>query len=297
MKRRALIIGITGQDGTLLSALLSANGFAVDGLPRDFRLDDKKQISEVLQRHYDHVYYLAARHSSSQSPVDEEFAPYHQVNFQGPLNFIESIRDIAPRSRFFYAGSSHMFGKGAGTAFEENSPMRPICYYGLSKYLAHEMIRFFRSEFGLHLSCGILFNHESSLRSPEFLSRKLVLAAEEISRTGKGSLEIGSLEQVVDWGYAPDYVEAMKMMLEKDQGDDYIIASGAPRSVRDLTDAVFKHFGLDYRQYVREKSEIIVNPRGTVLGNPSKANNQLGWKPKHTFEDWVPLICGPQKSG
>lgn len=295
---KTLIVGATGQDGRLLNERLSAGGHMVNCSQRDFPLTDAVRVRELLSEKFDRIFYLAAVHGSSEAVPANSLQDYLPVNTHGPQLFMETISEMKLRSRLFFAGSSHMFGISDGKPLSEKSAMEPICFYGLSKLLTYKTAQFYRRTEGLHFSTGILFNHESALRKRSFLSRKVIEAAMAISRNRKDELVVGKLDQQVDWGYAPDYVEAMDLILSSEIADDFIISSGHLASVRDFVSCVFGYFGLDYTRHVREDSVLLgKTDRGVLFGDSSKLRKVTGWQPRHSFHEWVHLMCEAIQKG
>lgn len=294
--KNILVVGAYGQDGLILSQKLESEGHLVVKIGREFPLLDFDKICDLLQCNtYDEIYYLAAFHSSSERQnIDKQptFINYFQVNHQGPVNFIEAMRIFSPQSKFFFAGSSHLFGKNFDGMQSEETEMKPICFYGISKLMTYKFIQSYRSRFNLFLVNGILYNHESIFRKDTFLSKKVIKAAFEISLGKLDSLEMGNLDQKMDWGYAPNYVDAMRETLQVSSGDDYIISSGELHDVREFIDIVFTFFNLDYKKFVTQNTEILTGiDRGVLHGNNLKVRNNTNWRPLPSFKEWIEKIC------
>jgi GDPmannose 4,6-dehydratase len=304
--RTALITGITGQDGSYLAELLLAKGYEVHGIVRRSSTFGTQRIERIFDRlhlHYgdvtdggamarivaeiepDELYNLAA-----QSHVRVSFDQPHytaEAVALGALNVLEAARAV-PCCRVYQASSSEMYGQVVETPQREATPFRPRSPYGVAKVYAHWITVNYRESYGMHASCGILFNHESPRRGETFVTRKITRAAARIARGEQDKLYLGNLDARRDWGHAADYVEAMWLMLQEDDPDDYVIATGETHSVREFCERAFAHVGLDYRDHVE------IDPRyyrpaevDLLLGDPSKARRQLGWVPKVTFEGLV----------
>jgi len=303
----ALITGIGGQDGSYLSEFLLDKGYRVvgtvpDGDPvnidrirhlldrieiaRDDLLDQDR-IETIFRDHRpDEVYNFAANSVLA--------ASFHQpilatmVLAMGVTRILEAIRKITPEARFFQASSSEIFGKPAEVPQSEATPFHPRNPYGVSKVYGHLMTITYRENYNLYACSGILYNHESPRRSPEFVTRKITHTAARIKLGLARELRLGNLDARRDWGYAGDYVRAMWLMLQQPRPDDYVLATGETHSVRDLCEEAFSHAGLDYREYVVQEAESFRPPEAAQLvGNPAKANRVLGWKREVSFRDLV----------
>ncbi|MDQ0284961.1 GDPmannose 4,6-dehydratase [Desulfofundulus luciae] len=308
--KRALITGITGQDGSYLAEFLLEKGYRVYGLVRrssvgnlerikhlekDLRLipgdltDQNSLIAALVEARPDEVYNLAAQSFvgvSWQQPVLTA-----QVTALGVTRMLEAIRTVNPRIRFFQASSSEMFGRVQETPQSENTPFYPRSPYGVAKVYGHYITVNYRESYGLFACSGILFNHESPRRGLEFVTRKVSDGVARIKLGLAGELRLGNLESRRDWGYAGDYVQAMWLMLQQDEPDDYVIATGETHSVRELVEIAFSHAGLDWRKYV------VVDPRlyrpaevDLLQGDYSKARSKLGWEPRVSFPELVRMM-------
>lgn len=305
--RTALITGIGGQDGSYLSELLLSKGYRVVGtVPDDDPVNidrvrhlldrieivrddllDQDRLENIFRDHRpDEVYNFAANSvlaASFQQPILATM-----VLAMGVTRILEAIRKISPKARFFQASSSEIFGKPAEVPQSETTPFHPRNPYGVSKAYGHLMTMTYRENYRLYACSGILYNHESPRRSPEFVTRKITLAAAKISLRLAKEVRLGNLDARRDWGYAGDYVQAIWLMLQQPEPDDYVLATGETHSVRDLCEAAFSHVGLDYRNHVVQEAEAFRPPEtAQLVGNPSKANKQLGWKPGITFRELV----------
>ena len=312
---RALITGITGQDGLYLAELLLSKGYDVHGLIRgqnnprralvenlvpDVQLhagdltDMSSLIRALRESDPDEVYNLGAvsfvAYSWENAPLTTD------VTGKGVLNILEAVRlhahDEPSRIRFYQASSSEMFGKVQETPQHEKTLLWPRSPYGVSKVFGHYMTINYRESYGMHASSGILFNHESPRRGPEFVTRKISQAVARIKLGRADHLTLGNLDAQRDWGYAGDYVEAMWLMLQQDHGDDYVIATGETHSIRDFLDRAFAHVGIDdWTPYVRQDPRFMRPAEVDILiGDAAKARDALGWKPKVSFEELVGLM-------
>jgi len=309
--KRALITGITGQDGSYLSEFLLAKGYEVHGIVRRVALEDPAhRLSRIhhirprLKLHAaslesyasihrvvhevqpDECYHLAAQSFVSYS-FDDEFSILN-ANINGTHFLLAALKTLSPGSRFYFAGSSEMFGLAEEAPQNEKTRFHPRSAYGISKVAGFHLTRNYRETYGMHASSGILFNHESPRRGFEFVSRKISSGVARI-RAGKSSeLWLGNLEAQRDWGHAREYVEAMWRMLQQAAADDYVVATGECHSVREFVELAFGHAGLDYRQYVKTDPELYRPAEVNLLkGDAGKACGVLGWRPKIGFEDLV----------
>ena len=311
-RKQALITGVTGQDGAYLARLLLDKGYKVFGMvarrgsdalwrlrevgvESDVRLlvGDVTDISSLLraidQAQPGEIYNLAA-----QSFVDKSWdLPSLTVQTTGMavLNMLEAIRCTVPKIRFYQASSSEIFGLVQAPAQDESTLLHPRSPYGVAKAFGHWLTVNYRESHGMHCSSGILFNHESPLRGPEFVTRKISSAAARIKLGRQQTLSLGNLDAKRDWGFAGDYVEAMWLMLQQDSADDYVVATGRNASVRDFCRIAFSHVGLDYEKHVAVDPAFFRRADiDAVLGNPAKARARLGWAPKTSLEKLVTMM-------
>ncbi len=301
---QALIIGSQGQDGLLLTEFLARRGLAVAGLSRQglrlpggelapaVDLTDPEAVAALVQRTAPNtVYYLAAVHHASQDVALSDqsvlWASSLAVNAAGPVNVLEALRRHRPQARFFYASSCLIFGSSADSPQRETTCFRPECVYGISKTAATQAVALFRERYGLYAVSGILYNHESSLRPERFLSRKVVTAARRISQGSQEELVLADLSAQADWGYAPDFVEAMPAVLEASQPQDYIIATGKLHSVLDWVEEAFALAGLDWRRHVHEDASLGRRRRAPLVGDAARIRDACGWRPTTGFADMV----------
>ena len=309
MGKRALITGITGQDGSYLAEHLLSLGYEVHGLVRRVALENPERrfarISHLLDRvvlhpasleSYPSIFNVVSRqgfdecyHLAAQSFVAESFADGFSTmsaNISGTHYVLAALRELQPGCRLYFAGSSEMFGKVREAPQTETTPFHPRSPYGISKVAGFDLTRNYREAYGMFCCSGILFNHESERRGFEFVTRKVTSTAARIKLGLASELRLGNLEASRDWGHAKDYVRAMHLMLQQDEPDDYVVATGVTHTVRELCEHVFSELGLDYREHVR-LDEFFYRPAEVELlvGDSSKARARLGWEPSYSFED------------
>ncbi len=312
--KRALITGITGQDGAYLAQLLLDKGYSVHGVVRrsshsgvfdhrlkwlgiaeavglhDGNLLDLSSLARIVQEvQPDEVYNLAAQSfvtASWQQPVLTG-----HITGLGAVNLLECVRTLRPQARYYQASSSEMFGLIQETVQSESTPFYPRSPYGCAKVFGHWITVNYRESYDLHASCGILFNHESPRRGETFVTRKITRAVGRIKLGMQKKLFLGNLDAQRDWGYAGDYVEAMWLMLQQPKGDDFVVATGVMIPVRRFCELAFGEVGLNYKDFVE------VDPRyfrpaevEQLLGDPSKAKQRLGWKPKTSVEQLAKMM-------
>jgi GDPmannose 4,6-dehydratase len=308
--KRALITGITGQDGSYLAELLLEKGYEVHGMVRrasteTFQrlegirdaitlhtgdlLDQRSLVDVMRECEPEEIYNLAAMSfvaaSWSQPVLTAEFTAV------GVTRVLEAMREVSPDARLYQASSSEMFGQVLEVPQRETTAFYPRSPYGVAKCYAHFITVNYRESYDLFAACGILFNHESERRGLEFVTRKVTHAAAAIKLGLQTEVALGNLDAERDWGYAKDYVEAMWLMLQEDEPDDYVIATGEAHSVRELVDAAFAHVGLDPDEHVRIDPKYL-RPAEVehLIGDPSKARDKLGWSPSTSFEEMVKLM-------
>lgn len=289
---RALVIGASGQDGTLLSALLRERDYALTLVSRTSHdVTQADEVATLLESEPpDEIYYLAAHHHSAEAirePGDDLVGASIRTNTLALGNVLSAMVRLESTATIFYASSAHIFEGSDVRALDEQEPLRPDSIYAISKVAGMHLCRYYRRHFGVQASCGILFNHESIYRPAEFLSRKIAKAAAAISRAGTGSLTLGNLEAVADWGAAEDYVEAMWRIAQVKEADDFVVATGVPHSVRDFVDLAFRHVGLDYSKYVQVDPLVVARPSPRRIGNPGKLAHVTGWTAAIPFERMV----------
>jgi GDPmannose 4,6-dehydratase len=311
--KRALITGITGQDGSYLAEFLLEKGYEVHGLVRRVAIEDPEhrlwRIRHILDRVIlhaasldsyasvfavvdevkpDECYHLAAQSFVSYS-FEDEFSTI-STNINGTHYVLSALRQRAPHCRFYFAASSEMFGNVAAPQ-NEHSPFYPRSPYGVSKLAGFHLTRNYREAYHLYAISGILFNHESPRRGFEFVTRKVTNTVARIKRGLAGELRLGNLDARRDWGYAGDYVKAMWLMLQQDEPEDYVIATGETHSVREVVEIAFSHVGLDWRSYVKV-DEKFYRPAEIyeLRGDYSKARRKLGWEPTTTFAELIRMM-------
>jgi GDPmannose 4,6-dehydratase len=317
MARTALITGITGQDGGHLAELLHGKGYEVYGTIRgqqnprrreteqefpyvelvEADLADSGSLIRALERSEpDEVYNLAAISHVGYSFRNPELTA--DVTGKGVLRLLEAIRVVGGASaiRFYQASTSEMFGgldyNRPGLGYDENALFHPRSPYGVAKLYGHWITKNYRESYGMHASCGILFNHEGPRRGLEFVTRKISNAVARISLGKQDLLELGNLDPKRDWGYAGDYVEGMWLMLQQDQPDDYVLATGETHSLGEFLDLAFEEVGIeDWQPYVRQNPAFMRPAEVDILlGNPAKAESDLGWKRKTDFSGLVKMM-------
>ncbi len=310
MTKRALITGITGQDGSYLAEFLLEQGYEVFGLVRrtstvnfsriehiQDRLNlipgdmlDQTSLQLALQQcEPDEVYNLAAQSFVQTSWTQPVFTG--DVTALGVTRLLDAIRHVNPAIRFYQASSSEMFGKVREVPQRETTPFYPRSPYGVAKVYGHWITVNYRESYGLHATSGILFNHESPRRGLEFVTRKVTHNVAKIKLGMADELRLGNLDARRDWGYAGDYVRAMWLMLQQDKAEDYVIATGETHSVEELVTVAFEYVGLDWQQYVVQDPRFMRPAEVDLLvGDASKAGKALGWEPKITFTDLIHMM-------
>ncbi len=308
--RRALITGITGQDGSYLAELLLDKGYEVHGMVRRSSterferiehlrdritlhqgdlLDQRSLVDAMRACRPDEIYNLAAMSFVAVSWIQPTLTA--EFTGVGVTRMLEAMREACPEARFYQASSSEMFGKVRQTPQNEETPFYPRSPYGVAKAYGHHITVNYRESYGLHGCSGILFNHESPRRGLEFVTRKITWHAAAIKLGLANELRLGNLDAKRDWGYALDYVDAMWLMLQQDRADDYVIATGETNSVRDCVQIAFDRVGIDWQPYVviddsfKRPAEVDL-----LVGDASKAERELGWRPQTTFEQLIELM-------
>lgn len=309
--KTALITGLTGQDGSYLAELLLDQGYEVHGVVRRVALENPEQrmwrVRHLLDRLHlhpaslesypslfklmqklqpDECYHLAAQSYVSYS-FEDEFSTMN-TNLSGTHYMLSAVREAAPHCRFYFAGSSEMFGKVREVPQNELTPFHPRSAYGISKVAGYELTRNYREAYGVYAASGMLYNHESPRRGLEFVSRKITSHAARIKLGQAKELRLGNLDAKRDWGHARDYVRAMWLMLQQPTPDDYVVATGQAHSVRQFAEAAFRLVGLNYEDHV------VIDPQlfrpaevDILLGDATKARQQLGWRESCSFEGLV----------
>ncbi len=310
MAKRALITGISGQDGSYLAELLLEKGYEVVGIvrrssaPNFWRIEhlmdritlrpadllDPLSMLRIVQEVRPHELYNLAAMSFVPASWDQPLLT-GEYNSQGVTRMLEAVRYVDPGIRIYQASSSEMYGRVREVPQTEMTPFYPRSPYGVSKVFGHYITVNYRESYGIFACSGILFNHESPRRGIDFVTRKVADGAARISLGLADHLALGNLDASRDWGYAGDYVRAMWLMLQQDKADDYVIATGVSHSVRDLAQVAFAHVGLDWQKYVRIDPAFL-RPAEVdhLIGDASKAKRELGWEPSVNFEQLVGLM-------
>ncbi|HOE63837.1 MAG TPA: GDP-mannose 4,6-dehydratase [Candidatus Sumerlaeota bacterium] len=308
--KTALITGITGQDGSYMAELLLEKGYKVWGMHRRTSTINFDRIShladkinlvqgDLLDQNSIHNLIEEAQPDEIFNLAAQSFVPTSwsqplltgEITGLGVTRMLEAIRTVNPKIRFYQASTSEMFGKVREVPQRETTPFYPRSPYGVSKVYGHWITINYRESYKLFACSGILFNHESPRRGLEFVTRKVTNAAARIKLGLANELRMGNLDAKRDWGYAKDYVEAMWLMLQQDDPDDYVVATGETHSVRDLVEAAFSHLGLDWEKYVKVDQQFVRPAEVDLLvGDSSKARKKLGWQPKVTFRELVKIM-------
>jgi len=308
---KALITGITGQDGSYLAEHLLSRGYEVHGLVRRVALEDPERrftrLSHLLDRiqlhaasleSYPSIFAVISRHNfdecyhlAAQSFVAESFADGFStmnININGTHYMLAALRELRPQCRFYFAGSSEMFGLVQETPQRETTPFHPRSPYGISKVAGFDLTRNYREAYGMFAASGILFNHEGPRRGFEFVTRKITSTVARIKAGQANELRLGNLDARRDWGHSKDYVRAMHLILQQDTPEDFVVASGESHTVREFCELAFSEAGLDYRDYVRI-DERFYRPAEVeaLIGDATRARTVLGWEPTYTFSELV----------
>jgi GDPmannose 4,6-dehydratase len=310
MARRALITGITGQDGSYLAELLLENGYEVHGMVRRSSTEkfdriehlrnrltlhqgdllDHRSLTDTLRASRpDEVYNLAAMSFVAVSWIQPTLTA--EFTGVGVTRLLEALREVCPEARFYQASSSEMFGKVRATPQTEATPFYPRSPYGVAKVYGHHITVNYRESYDLYACSGILFNHESPRRGLEFVTRKITWHAAAIKLGLANELRLGNLDAKRDWGYAVDYVQAMWLMLQQERADDYVIATGTTNTVRRCVEIAFDRVGLDWERYVviddafKRPAEVDL-----LVGDATKAGDELGWRPTTSFDELIKLM-------
>ena len=312
MAKKALITGVTGQDGAYLAKLLLKKNYEVYGLTARRSSDTQWRLRELgidkeviyvdgdltdgtsIQNAVNTVEPVEIYNLAAQSFVGVSWNQpilTSQINAIGVTHILESIRIINPLIKFYQASTSEMFGLIQASRQDENTPFYPRSPYAVAKLYGHWMTINYRESFNLHASCGILFNHESPLRGIEFVTRKVTDAAARIKLGKQKKLVLGNIDSKRDWGFAGDYVEAMWLMLQQEKPDDFVVATGITTTVRDMCAIAFDYVGLNYLDFV-EQDQKFIRPSEVdiLLGNPNKAKEKLGWEPKVMLKGLIEMM-------
>ncbi|MBR2526660.1 GDP-mannose 4,6-dehydratase [bacterium] len=291
--KKALIIGSNGQDGKILTKYLQNKNFEVIGITREdpFLMYDLKFLAEYFSANkINQIYYLAAHHHSSGNNVEQdgtEFYACFKTHVEYIKNILEVLVNVSHDTRVFYASSSLIYGMPKQELLNENSEKNPICDYGITKKIGMDIIKWYREKYNLFACSGILFNHESHFRSPNFLSRKIIQTAVKIKKGEADKLILGDLNAQTDWGYAPDFCDAFYRMLIADKPYDYVISSGELHKVQDWIEQVFSLLDLDWEKYIIEDKSLITRKKPVMIGDNSKIKKELDWLPETSFNDII----------
>jgi len=309
--KRAIIVGSRGQDGRLLYERLVNNSLAVLGIgrggvessePFDLPEVDICERDNVLDTvkiwQPDEIYYLPAFHHSSQDTLSSDpvnfFEKSYAVHVKGLLHFLEAIRLTSFSTKLFYAASSLVFGEASEGLQNENTPMNPRCVYGITKVNGVHCCRFYRKTHGVHSSVGFLYNHESPYREEKFVSQKIIRRAVDIFHGSNQKLVLGDLSARIDWGYAPDFVEAMTGILGLKEAGDFVIATGKAHSVQEFVQITFDLLGLDWKKHVKENPSILKRRNLPSVGDASRLRRLTGWQPSVSFEKMVEILLNAE---
>lgn len=303
---RAIIVGHNGQDGSLLVQSLKKKQYEVLGIGRNETISDDQEVAskkfditikddvDYCVSHFkpSEIYYLAAYHQSSegsdlQQSTRDNYMRSHNIHVMGLLNFLSAINILNRDTKLFYASSSLVFSDLFGIYQDENTPFDPRCVYGITKAQGAWLCREYRDKHNVFASVGILYNHESHLRLPQFLSSKIIQTAIRIAQGSKVKLELGNLNSRTDWGYAPDYVEAFNLVLNLETAEDFIIASGDDHSVQEFVELAFSYFDLEWEKYVTVKDNLLFRQPPRKIGDSRKLQKMTKWKPTYSFPDFI----------
>lgn len=309
--KTALITGITGQDGSYLAEMLLNKGYAVHGMVRRSVIDDPERGMRNLRSIQDRItlhpaaldnhlalhrvidqvrpdecYHLAAPSFVSYS-LDDELAAFNS-GFSSTHALLAGLKEVSPQCRFYFAGTSEMFGTASVSPQNERTAFNPRSIYGIAKLSSYHLMRNYREKYGIFACAGILYNHESPRRGIEFVTRKITAGAAKIKLGLESKLVLGNLDAQRDWGYAPEYVEAMWKMLQRETADDYVVATGITHSVREFVESAFECVGLDYREYVGfDERYFRPSDEHPLVGDAAKARKQLDWAPQKGLKEIV----------
>lgn len=318
-KKKALILGISGQDGAYLTRFLLDKGYQVSGTSRDVQMSsfanlvrlgvrDKVQLHSVsvndfrsvlqaiIRSEPDEIYNLAGQSSVGLS-FDQPMETFESISV-GVINLLEAIRFFAQPVRLYNASSSECFGNTDGRAASEDTPFRPRSPYAVAKAAAFWEVANYREAYGLYACSGILFNHESPLRPERFVTRKIVATACRIAKSKEGMLSLGNIDVQRDWGWAPEYIQAMWLMLQQVTPQDFVIATGQTHKLEDFVRVVFEQLGLDWKDHVQTNPEFL-RPTDIMISraDPGKAERELGWKAKHAMPDVARMMVEAELLG
>ena len=303
---RALIVGHSGQDGSILWNQLAERGFSLIGISRqqlrtyraqwnaNLHITDMEAVHHLVDEYQpDQIYFLAAHHHSSEQVRSDHAELWRNswaVHVHAFGHFLESAASFCPHTRIFYASSSRVFGKVTSSPQDESTPLRPACAYGVTKASAMLLADYFVRERGLSVSCGILYNHESPLRGPQFVSRRVVDGLLALKQNRADVLEVGTLDARVDWGYAPDYTHAMQLILDAAGAGNFVIASGVTHTVREMVTIAADYLGVDWQGRVIETAQLLRRDPQQLCGDATRLRSMTGWAPSVDFPQLVRIL-------
>ncbi|OQW92130.1 MAG: hypothetical protein BWK78_02615 [Thiotrichaceae bacterium IS1] len=302
----AVVVGCNGQDGRIAIEFLSQKGYGVVGIGKGVvrtvevswqKIIDVTNTNDVFELlatlRPQEVYYFAAFHHSSEDEQIDNLALFKQsyeINVLSLLNFLEGMRQFSPATRLFYAASSLIFGETNSDLQDESTPFNPTTIYGITKLDGLMICRFYRTNYKMFVATGIFYNHESHYRLTKFISKKIINSALAIKSGKQDKLVVGDLNAEIDWGYAPDYVEAAYRILNIESSDEFVIATGIKHSVRDFVKMTFEYLNLNWQNHVEENPHLLQRKRTVLVGNPHKLMNTTGWKPSVSFEEMIKIL-------
>ena len=296
--KRAVVVGAGGQDGYYLTSLLKNNGYQIICLKSDGEINicDKHDVKYLIADvQPNELYHLAAFHQASENHRSlsniEEFEKSWKIHVLSTLYILDAMRESSPDTRMFFAGSSQMYGFPSSSMQNEDTPFNPNNVYGITKHAGLNLCQFYRINHDLFVAGGILFNHESPRRKPNFVSRKIIQKAVSISQGSSEKLILGDLNAVVDWGFAGDFVDAMYSILQTERAEDFIVATGEKHSVRDFVREAFRQLDLDWEKHIEIDSSILKKTGfGNLVGDASKLRYKTGWAPKVSFNELIEIM-------
>ncbi len=311
--KKVLIVGANGQDGKLLKEQLLQTGAELCLVSRTstflepahteteiIDISDFESVKKGIETFRpDEIYYLAAYHHSSEDKVPDDLELYkksYEVNAFYVVHFLEALKQLKSKTKFFYACSSHVFGNPKEELQDENTAYRPVNVYGMTKLAGLLACQQYRRQYGVYASVGILYNHESNYRARKFISKKIVDTAWEIKQGKNGKLELGSLSAIVDWGYAPDYVNAAQKILALDTADDFVVATGEPHTVKEFVEYVFELLDLKMEDHVVENGTIMTRSSLPLIGSAKKLREKTNWKPSVDFKGMIEKMIEAKKN-
>jgi GDPmannose 4,6-dehydratase len=305
--KRSVIVGCLGQDGRLLYEYLIEKKYQIIGIDvnhletsynyseQPVDITNKEHVRRLIRTSMPtEIYFLAALHYSSEDNSlnnnEELFQKSFEINTFSLIYFLEAILEYSPRTRLFYASSSHIFGDSYRSIDDENSNINPYSIYGITKAAGLFVCRYYRKEYSLFASCGILYNHESPFRTDNFISKKIIKAVIKIKEKQQDKIVLGDMNAEVDWGYAPDYVDAMHKILMLEYPDDFIVATGEKHKVSEFVEIAFNYLGLDWCLYIEENIDILQRKTNCRVGNPKKLMSKTGWRPSIDFKEMIKVL-------